>query len=514
MFDDHGDVADFTTIDMLLSSRMGRFAGLSASTGYGRRAMLCFTLNYIVGVGTLGLPYAFHKVGGALGTAALLGVACLTMITVGFCMEVCLRAAELPRMLSKQSRSAGGGAGAGRDIAYERSDDSLQAELMGTPECLWGRKLPELTQCCTHYLGTPAQVCFQVALTGLMFAGMTAYTQVFVHAVRTDIPVAARLSGGAVELVFAAIVLPLSCAELTEQVGVQTLMAAVNVLLLVLMMGSSLLAAFAEHEPSAEVVGALEHTDWSAAGLMFSTAVFSQLFQHSVPGLMRPLRAAEQRAAPAVFRTAIGGTALFYVLLGLSCSAYFGAAIRPACNLNWTRFAWPGGGGRGGEEAWWAAGLSQAIILFPALNTISVFPLIAITLGNNLMHYFPQLKRLDVGPNPVLDRPARRRLHTTCWRLVAALPPIIAALWVSDLSVTMQVAGLFGIYVAFVTPALLQLRSRARARSLGADGATAFEWALSGDGVARAVLAFAVVAMGVVLAQIAIALAGPNGVSS
>ena len=48
-----------------------------------------------------------------------------------------------------------------------------------------------------------------------------------------------------------------------------------------------------------------------------------------------------------------------------------------------------------------------------------------------------------------------------CWKLVcrltASVPPLFIAVFVSDLAITLQLSGMFGIYVAYFAPALLQL---------------------------------------------------------
>ena len=51
------------------------------------------------------------------------------------------------------------------------------------------------------------------------------------------------------------------------------------------------------------------------------------------------------------------------------------------------------------------------------------------------------------------------RSTTILWRLTAAVPPIIASSLVTDLIFSLQVAGLCGIVVALVTPALLQRKT-------------------------------------------------------
>ena len=68
--------------------------------------------------------------------------------------------------------------------------------------------------------------------------------------------------------------------------------------------------------------------DFGGFGVMFSTALFSQLFQHSVPGLIRPLPEEEKRKAKGVFAKALFTTAGLYVLLGGVSAVYFGSKVR------------------------------------------------------------------------------------------------------------------------------------------------------------------------------------------
>jgi hypothetical protein len=102
---------------------------------------------------------------------------------------------------------------------------------------------------------------------------------------------------------------------------------------------------------------------------------------------------------------------------------------------------------------------------------------IYILLGNNLNAAFPNVKAfvrwflyeraIPSGSRPPsLTREQQReqleqvhRTTTILWRLTAAVPPIIASSMVTDLIFSLQVAGLCGIVVALVTPALLQRKA-------------------------------------------------------
>jgi hypothetical protein len=161
------------------------------------------------------------------------------------------------------------------------------------------------------------------------------------------------------------------------------------------------------------------------------------------------------------------------------------------------------------------------------LDTISVFPLIANTLGNNLLsasgppllkyiaHHLPthrpswsmfRRRLYRRSTNSFHDLPAQVRkemvqraskIATLFWRLVAALPPLICSLWATDLSFSLLLAGVAGIYVAFFAPSLLQFAS-CRLRSQP----TIFSGWYSRPVLAFPVLLFATFSLGVVLLQI------------
>ena len=137
---------------------------------------------------------------------------------------------------------------------------------------------------------------------------------------------------------------------------------------------------------------------------------------------------------------------VFYIALGSVCSLYFGPKLATSVNLNWAEFTW----GRNESMSLvpiWLKLLSMVVVVFPALDTLSVFPLISVTLSDNMAAVIP--KRWT------------RRGRKSSWKLLcrfgAALPPLLISMFVSDLSVTLQISGMMGIYVAFFAPALLQL---------------------------------------------------------
>jgi hypothetical protein len=180
------------------------------------------------------------------------------------------------------------------------------------------------------------------------------------------------------------------------------------------------------------------------------------------------------------------------VLLGTFAASFFGADTKSSINLNFVNFTF------GVDPATTSPFLvailrfcSTIVVIFPALDTISIFPLIANTLGNNLLsaygawsirqtaRWFVRCQAFhDAGfVSAVQEVFSDERYHSLTvnrkrhvlekstevssvfWKVTASLPPVLVSIFVSDLSFSLQLAGIAGIYVAFIIPALLQLRS-------------------------------------------------------
>merc|ERR1712087_823872 len=93
----------------------------------------------------------------------------------------------------------------------------------------------------------------------------------------------------------------------------------------------------------------------------------------------------------------------------------------------------------------------------PALDVASVFPLCAITLGNNLMGTF-------YGEGSHLSKEDNSKIRIF-FRLIASFPPIIGACFLKDLGIITDFAGAVGFVIAFSFPALIYLGSKRKINS-------------------------------------------------
>jgi amino acid permease len=509
----------------------------ATSPTYSLRALYYLTINYILGVGCLGIPYAFARAGFLLCSTILLTVTVCSYMTV-------MWVAETGRRYEIQKRSVG------KDEVSSEATSLLDIPGSQTRETLdVGRY--EVIDLVSHYLGPIHTFIYQASLLFLMYVGLLAYTQVFCGSISAliwgeegDRPM------GLSQFIFAVMVIPLSCMELDEQVSIQSLMATARFVAIFIMVVGSLVALFTDNKNSAEPkigIAMRSHPPYWASpdpegchmsyiacfsgfGVAFSTALFSQLFQHSVPGLLRPLRAQPQLVskAPRVFGASLVTTFTFYLFLGISAASYFGANTKSSVNLNFANFYF--GFDKDATSPWLLRLLqvaSSIVVIFPALDTISVFPLIANTLGNNLYaasnpSFLKWIARQMATMWQISQNPRGRRRYsdlcfddrkvllqeasraaTVLWRLVAAIPPLVGSIWATDLSFSLLLSGVAGLYVAFFAPSLLQLCS-----SRVVQDTTVFRGWYSHPAWAYPVIGFAGFALWVVVSQINDALQG------
>lgn len=171
-------------------------------------------------------------------------------------------------------------------------------------------------------------------------------------------------------------------------------------------------------------------------------------------GLTHPARDKEKIGVVFTFTNVF--TVSAYLVLGLTLGSSFGNSIEQSSNINWSKFRANTGyineNGVVVGAAWWTKVISMYIMLFPAIDVMSAYPLNAITLGNNLFGAYFGNRIREVESN---------RLLRTSFRLLSSVPPIILAIVVSELAAITSYSGTTGFLIGLSFPAILYLSSRA-----------------------------------------------------
>lgn len=244
-------------------------------------------------------------------------------------------------------------------------------------------------------------------------------------------------------VIFAAVVVPLTCMELKEQVAVQVFLSLCRFLMVVIVVGS-VLGAMNSTTPQ---FGSQTHAEpdelypfYNIDGLykMLPIAVYANIFHHSIPGLSSPV--ADKRKLSFIYSCTFAFGMVAYSLIGGLVAYYFGAGIQESANLNWVSYhagtgelvCYENGNCRFANKAWWVQIVAYYVVCFPATDVVSAFPLNGITLGNSLMGswYGNRIREVEG------DRTTR-----TLFRLLGAIPPIIGACFVRELGTITAYTG-------------------------------------------------------------------------
>lgn len=317
----------------------------------------------------------------------------------------------------------------------------------------------ELTDLCNLFLGRHGRDAYSISVAIYFYGTLTAYCSVFAESLAAHIPVfeSSQSNYNLYLSIFFVSVVPMSCLELNEQIEWQVVLALCRLLMALGMVGSVMASNV---DTDADADGALSgfmftsypDAPYGAPGFNFSgmlallpLAAFANIFQHSIPALSHPVQDKTQLSR--IFLGAIFFCFIAYSSIGSFLAYFFGSKITSASNLAWVSFV------GSSQFSAIANSVSYYIVLFPGLDVASAFPLNAITLGNSLLATFKDNDHLKA-----------LKLESTelkiVFRMLAAIPPFMFAMLISDLGQITSYTGVFGFTITMVFPSALAYASK------------------------------------------------------
>ena len=453
---------------------------------------VAFTLNYIIGTGFLTLPWGFNQTGKLLGVTVL-GTMTMFAISAALLMLEAMARAEA---YANQANNFGSFRGDGFVANYKSllpisvRHDSQQFFSLKTTKIenhtvqraqhidelhVVGSQKFEVTELCKIFLGKQSVRVYTFLISVYMYGTLWAYATVFADSLAMRLPLTSGDSGitpsstsyGIYLLLFAMIVVPSSMIELSEQVFVQVTLSICRIIMVVLMIGTITLAIWQQaedtnsgHDYDSQPFGPLtkvtanhsikdDPVHMNKLYLLLPMAAYATIFHHSIPSISQPVKDKVQLGK--IFTVSLTVCFVAYTTMAIVVCNYFGDDTLISSNLDW-EFYW-GKLTANREIPLYARCISSFVVLLPALDVASAFPLNAITLGNSLMssYYGSEIHVLGV------EETRRSRI---IFRALAAVPPIFAASLVSDLGTITHFAGVSGFAVAFIFPSLLSIYSK------------------------------------------------------
>ena len=193
---------------------------------------------------------------------------------------------------------------------------------------------------------------------------------------------------------------------------------------------------------------------------MIAVASFAYGSQYCVTDIIEPLSLYDrQNKQHTLWSTAVALCTVAYILCGLIVSLFFGANTESPCTLAWKGFM---GFGENDTEPVWALIVSWFIILFPAIDIGSAFPLNAVTLANTIEAAILPQRIIDeqndnVGNGRFCSYENRYSILIRC--LICTLSAILALIeWNFDF--ILAVSGAFSLLAVYIGPCLVEWKSK------------------------------------------------------
>ena len=283
------------------------------------------------------------------------------------------------------------------------------------------------------------------------------YTAVFSHALTLHFPIFATSYESYVfyALLFSLVVVPCSCLDLTEQVGMQMALSLCRVVVIVLMVSTSLIAYINHGGLPIDGADPSPAVDITGVSTIISICAYAFLFSQGLPVLAEP--AHDKRQLGRIFQYTLLFMVVGYSTIGVSVALLFGSHIRSSCNLLWGAYTM--GGTSSPLLVLCARLISTYVVLFPALDCLSAYPLMAIMLGNSLHVCFSGREKEHHEHGVSSSSQTTVKTSLLRYRLLAAIPPILGAMFVSNPGAITNYTGISGIVIGFVFPPLLSKAS-------------------------------------------------------
>jgi amino acid permease len=416
---------------------------------------VAFTVNYIIGSGFLTIPWGFTQAGSLLGICILVIFGLISTLSVYYILETIERAQILEKHNIEKEEQAD-------EASYDTTDDDESHELINRfssseakVEIVRKREIPEL---CEIFIGKNVAFLYIITVSVFVYGVLWAYSSVFSHSFAALFPIFGDYSYYGYLFLFACFVIPLSVRDFSEQAIVQVILSFFRFCMFLTMFAT--IATAYRHHKNEFVLSKIDAISVESKLLEFHLfkmqylvpiAAFAFLFHHAIPSLSHSTQ--KKTWNNIIFSVSILICAVSYILLGLVVSLYFGEETSSACNLNWKTYV---GSGTVINPSSVAVVIRSFILLFPAIDVASAFPLNALSLGNNLMSAY-------YGKDPR----GTRNLPVTAFRLLAACPPLLGALIFSDLGYITNYTGIMGLLLVFVFPPLLSRFSESKLRNMG-----------------------------------------------
>ncbi|XP_078367593.1 transmembrane protein 104 homolog isoform X2 [Oculina patagonica] len=401
--------------------------GPYASSSYSATVATIFLFNLLVGVGILALPSAIAKAGIIAGILCLVTVSFMAFISATFMIEVLATANAWRTTKSVIRRGCVKGSTTQSESAGETSQIKVKTDVLSPPLFEIEEKF-EMGYMSEMFLGGAGSTFFYAVLCLYLYGDLAIYAVSVATTLEKAVGASHQLSYYSFLWGFIMFIGPFCFFNFQKTTYLQLFTMVMRNSAMVLMIVLTLLDIANGHRvPTDQLI----LWDTAKAKELIGMAVFAFMCHHSLPSIILPL--ADKRRTLRVIL-------VDYIIVLLYCSTIVFSAVlnKPASaisqlyTLNFSEHS--------------VTVLAKFLSIYPVFTLSSNFPLICITLRNNLLALFPISKLF---------------FSQQIFTLIALIPPVVVAVFVHDVGQLVALTGsLAGLAIMFVTPGLLVLYSR------------------------------------------------------
>lgn len=401
-----------------------------SSPSYSGKVAAIFLFNLLVGVGVLALPSAIAKAGIIAGILCLTTVSFMAFVSVTFMIEV-LSTANAWRG-TKSVQRKGHVKGDVTDIVAlgETGQIKVKTDVLSPPLFDIEEKF-EMGHMSEMFLGTAGSTFFYTVLCLYLYGDLAIYAVSVATTLEKATSASHQISYYSFLWGFVMFIGPFCFFNFQKTTYLQLFTMVMRNTAMVLMILLTVLDIAKGH-----FVPWDQLTLWDAekSKELIGMTVFTFMCHHSIPSVIIPL-ADKGKTLKVVLVDYIIVLLYSSVMVFTAVINKPASQINPLYSLNFSDHP--------------VGMVAKFLSLYPVFTLSSNFPLICITLRNNLMALFPFSKELFFS----------QQIFT----LVALMPPVVVAVFVHDVGQLVSLTGSFaGLAIMFVTPGLLVLYSRDR----------------------------------------------------
>ncbi|KAJ8603074.1 hypothetical protein CTAYLR_006672 [Chrysophaeum taylorii] len=432
--------AGYSRIDVRATpadQRYARYHAARAKEGLPTWVCACLTINCCMGSGFLALPRIFSLAGLVLSSVVMVVMCGAMQLTTSWETEAMVRAEA---------------------VVVRQLERAAPTRLVVGPRSAISNRSFEVTELCSIFGGARLHGLYSAIFLCYLLSTSWAYAFVFAESLSTAVPLfgydlcapddACPLYR-AYAVVFLCLAVPLSLLEPNEQATFQIMMTCFRFVVALVMTLTALVEAKSPgllfRDVGGDDVGLEFLGKPRGLGILLPAAIFALNINGNVPLIAKSMRDRENVDIAICFGLWI--PCVMYIFIGTSVAVAFGDAVPRSANIVWENFAMSGDG----LVAQTLRFFATVVVLFPAADVLSVFPLNTTVVANNLIAIVYGAKVDKFQHNTTLRRVSR---------LVVAVPPIIGACLWSNFTRIIDYTGVLAIFISCVFPPALSILGR------------------------------------------------------